>query len=285
MESLIHLAIPAFIALLILEAIVAAWRGDDIYEARDTATSLAMGVGNVLINLGWKGVAFGIYTAVHRFALFDLGTGAVVWIALLFADDFCYYWFHRASHEIRFFWAGHVTHHSSRRYNLSTALRQSWTSSFTGVLFWMPLPLLGFRPEMVMTMTAISLLYQFWIHTELIGKLGAIEWVMNTPSHHRVHHGANVRYLDRNYAGIFIIWDRLFGSFEPETAPVRFGLTKNIDSYNPLWVAFHEWVGIARDVMKAPTIAAAMGYIFAPPGWQPDGEGWTSKQLQETASA
>ncbi len=281
MSTLTNLAIPGFIALMILEAVVAARRNADAYEVRDTATSLAMGIGNVVINLGWKGVAFAAYSALYEVRFLDLGHGALAWIALLFAEDLCYYWFHRAHHEIRFFWAAHVTHHSSQRYNLSTALRQSWTSSMTGLIFWTPLPLLGFEPVMIMTMMSVSLLYQFWIHTELIDKLGPFEWAMNTPSHHRVHHGANVRYLDRNYAGIFILWDRLFGTFEPEVEPVRFGLTKNIDSHNPVWVAFHEWVGIVRDVIHAPSAAAALGYVFAPPGWSPDGSTVTSKQMQE----
>jgi sterol desaturase/sphingolipid hydroxylase (fatty acid hydroxylase superfamily) len=281
MHSLTDYAIPAFIALMIVEAAVAARRRHEVYELKDTVTSLAMGIGNVLINLSWKGVAFGIYTALNQVAIFDLGSGPLVWIALLLADDFCYYWWHRAHHEIRFFWAAHVTHHSSRRYNLSTALRQSWTSPMTGPLFYGPLALVGFDPAMMLTVSGINLLYQFWVHTELIDKLGPFEQVMNTPSHHRVHHGANVRYLDRNYAGIFIIWDRLFGSFQPETEPVRFGLTKNIDSHNPLWVAFHEWVGIARDVARAATPAAALGYVLAPPGWSPDGSSVTSKQMQD----
>lgn len=281
---LVNYAIPAFIALMILEAAVAARRKQAVYEGRDTATSLAMGVGNVLINLGWKGIAFGVYSALYDVAFFDLGDGALAWIALLFADDLCYYWCHRAHHEIRFFWAAHVTHHSSQRYNLSTALRQSWTSPMTGLIFWIPLPLLGFHPAMIMTMMSINLLYQFWVHTELIGKLGPFEWLMNTPSHHRVHHGANVRYLDRNYAGIFIFWDRLFGTFEPEVEPVRFGLTKNIETCNPIRVAFHEWANIARDVLAAATPAAALGYVIAPPGWSPDGSTATAKEMQETAA-
>lgn len=284
MPTITNYAIPAFVTLLILEAVVAArWR-QQVYDVRDTATSLAMGIGNVLINLGWKSVAFGVYSALHSVAIFDLGSGVLVWIALLFADDLCYYAYHRAHHEIRFLWAAHVTHHSSQNFNLSTALRQSWTSPMTGMIFWLPLPLLGFQPVMIMTMMSINLLYQFWIHTELIDKLGRFEWLMNTPSHHRVHHGANPQYLDRNYAGIFIFWDRLFGTFEPEVEPVRFGLTKNINSYNPISVAFHEWAGIARDVMNARTPAEAVGYITAPPGWSPDGSSMTAKQMQENQS-
>lgn len=279
-SDLIHFAIPFFIGLLVLEAIVSANRRQPVFETRDTIASLSMGVGNVVVSLFWKGVAFAIYAAVQPYALFDLGYGPLVWIAILFADDFAYYWFHRLHHEIRIFWASHVTHHSSQRYNLSTALRQSWTSPITAVPFYLPLALLGFEPAMILTAQAINLLYQFWVHTELVDRLGPLEWVFNTPSHHRVHHGANVDYLDRNYGGIFIVWDRLFGTFEPETEPVRFGLTKNIRSYNPVYIAFHEWVAVFRDAWTAPDLRSALAHVLAPPGWSADGSTLTAPQLK-----
>jgi len=278
--SLTDYAIPFFIGLLVLEAVVAARRRRAVFAAKDTAASLAMGVGNVVVSLFWKGIAFSLYSLVHEYAWFDLGTGLLVWLAVLVADDFAYYWFHRIHHEVRLFWASHVTHHSSRRYNLSTALRQSWTSPITAVPFYLPLAWLGFEPVLIMTAQSINLLYQFWIHTELIDRLGPLEWVLNTPSHHRVHHGANVAYLDRNYGGMLIVWDRLFGTFEPEAEPVRFGLTKNIASYNPVYIAFHEWAAIARDAWRAADWRSAWGYIFAPPGWSPDGSTLTAPQLR-----
>src|SRR5690348_12875952 len=231
--NLIHLAIPGFILLLVAEAIADAVMRRELYEFKDTAASLAMGTGNVIIGLAAKALVFGVFTFIHRFAIFNIGYTWWAWLLVFFADDFSYYWFHRASHECRLFWASHVVHHSSQRYNLSTALRQSWTGTFMSWVFWMWLPLLGFRPMMVLTMQAISLLYQFWIHTELVRSLGPFEWVLNTPAHHRVHHGSNPRYIDRNHAGTLIIWDRLFGTFEPENphdAP-RFGLTRNIYTY------------------------------------------------------
>jgi sterol desaturase/sphingolipid hydroxylase (fatty acid hydroxylase superfamily) len=159
-------------------------------------------------------------------------------------------------------------HHSSQRYNLGTALRQTWTGFFMSFIFWLWLPLVGFPPIMVMTMQAVSLLYQFWVHTELVRRLGPLEWVMNTPSHHRVHHGSNQRYLDRNHAGVLIIWDRLFGTFEPEGEKVIYGLTKNINSYNPLRIAFHEWIDIWNDVRRAETWRLKLRYIFGRPGWK-----------------
>ena len=181
---------------------------------------------------------------------------------------------------MRFLWSAHVNHHSSRHFNLSTALRQSWTTPITGPIFWVPLALLGFHPLMILAAQAISLIYQFWIHTELIGRLGPFEWIMNTPSHHRVHHGSNVQYLDRNYAGIFIVWDRLFGSFEPEVSPVDYGLTKNLHSFNPVRIAFHDWTAMLRSVMHAASWCAALGYVFRPPGWSADGSTLTAREMQ-----
>lgn len=264
--DLIHLAIPGFILLLVLEAIADAVMRRELYELKDTGASLSMGVGNVIIGLGAKAMVLGIFTFVHKFAIFNIGWSWWAWVLLFFADDFSYYWFHRTSHECRLFWASHVVHHSSQRYNLGTALRQTWTGNIMSWIFWLWMPFIGFPPVMVLTMQAISLLYQFWIHTELVRRMGPLEWVLNTPSHHRVHHGSNHEYLDRNHAGILIIWDRLFGTFEPERARVIYGLTKNINSYNPLRIAFHEWLDIWRDVLRAPTWRLKLRYVFGRPG-------------------
>lgn len=283
--DLIHLAIPFFAVLLVLEAAVSARRGLDLFGTRDTFASLGLGLGNVVVGLFWKGFALAGYTAVHQWALFDFGTGAVAWVAVIVADDFVYYWWHRLHHEIRFFWASHVSHHSSRRYNLATALRQSWTSPFTAFLFHLPLALLGFEPLLIVAAGSINLIYQFWIHTRLIDRLGPLEWVLNTPSHHRVHHGADVDYLDRNYAGILIVWDRLFGTFEPETAAPHYGLTKNVRSYNPVYLAFHEFAAILRDLRRAPDGRTALAYLFAPPGWSPDGSTLTAAQMRAARAA
>jgi sterol desaturase/sphingolipid hydroxylase (fatty acid hydroxylase superfamily) len=205
-------------------------------------------------------------------------------VALFFAEDFVYYWWHRASHEVRLLWAAHENHHSSRHYNLSTALRQSWTTPFTTVPFYVFLPLLGFHPFMVATQVGVSLLYQFWLHTELVGRLGPFEWLFNTPSHHRVHHGTNLEYLDRNHGGILILWDRLFGTFEPERAPVRYGLTKNIDTFSPFRIAFHEWASMARQAWSGRGLREALGYVLLPPGWSPDGSTLTASQLRAARS-
>jgi sterol desaturase/sphingolipid hydroxylase (fatty acid hydroxylase superfamily) len=282
-SRLIAYAVPVFVLLLLIEVRLATRRlppGARGYQRRDTWASLSMGVANVVIAALTKSFALGVFFAAYQFRVFEMGTGAAAWVLLFFAEDFCYYWFHRFHHEVRFFWAAHVNHHSSRYFNLSTALRQSWTTPLTGPIFWVPLALLGFHPFMILTAQAISLIYQFWIHTELIGRLGPLEWVLNTPSHHRVHHGANVEYLDRNYGGILIVWDRLFGSFEPERSPVDYGLTKNIHTYNPVRIAFHEWQAMFRDAVRARSWREAAQHLLQPPGWSPDGSTLTARQMQ-----
>ena len=275
MQDLIHLAIPAFIALMIVEAVAGAVMHRDIYELKDAAASITMGLGNVAVDLLAKVIQFSIFTYLNRFAIFHIGFQWWAWVLLFFGDEFSYYWFHRASHECRLFWASHVVHHSSQRYNLSTALRQTWTGSFMSFVFWLWLPIVGFPAIMIMTMKAISLLYQFWIHTELVSSMGPLEAVLNTPSHHRVHHGSNPRYIDRNHGGTLIIWDKLFGTFEPENPadPVRFGLTKNIETYNPVRIAFEEWIDMFRDVWRAPGWNNKLRYLLGNPGWRHEEQG------------
>ena len=283
MKDLIHYAIPGFVILLLAEIIATAVQQKDYYDARDTAGSLAMGIGNVVIGIVGKVVVFGAFSLVYQFRLFTVDmTQWWAWVLLFFADDFSYYWFHRISHGSRYFWASHVVHHSSQRYNLGTALRQTWTGNLSGsFIFWIWLPLLGFHPAAIMTMQAISLLYQFWIHTEFIHRLPApIEFIFNTPSHHRVHHATNLNYLDKNHAGILIIWDRLFGTFQREDERPVYGLTKNIDSHNPVKIAFHEWTDMIRDLRRAGSVRNALGYLFGPPGWSHDGSRKTTKQLR-----
>jgi sterol desaturase/sphingolipid hydroxylase (fatty acid hydroxylase superfamily) len=272
MPDLIQLAIPAFVLLMILEAVAGIFLQREIYTAKDAAASITMGLGSLAVEFVAKILQFAILTYLYRFAIFHIGFQWWAWALLFIGDEFSYYWFHRISHECRLFWASHVVHHSSQRYNLSTALRQTWTGSFMSFIFWLWLPIVGFAPIMIMTMKAISLLYQFWIHTELVGSLGPLESVFNTPSHHRVHHGSNPRYIDRNHGGTLIIWDKLFGTFEPENPadPVRFGLTRNIQTYNPVRIAFHEWAEMFRDAWRARGWRTKLRYVFGNPGWRQD---------------
>jgi len=197
----------------------------------------------------------------------DLGTGVLAVAGAIAAWDALYYWNHRFMHESRWLWAIHVVHHSSERYNLSTALRQPVADAFGMFLPYGALSLLGFRPRLIETAREVNLLYQYWIHTEAVAKLGPLEEVLNTPSHHRVHHGSNRQYLDRNHGSILIIWDRLFGTFEREDEPVVYGLTKNIDSFNPARIATHEHADILADVSRADTWSDRLGFVLRGPGW------------------
>ena len=289
MSKLIYFAIPWFFATMLLEAYLLrraalAVRSDFIgYEKNDTRASLIMGTGNVIVSAGARVGQLALYLWIYQHRLFEIGTGPLAWVLLFFAEDFTYYWWHRASHEVRFMWAAHVNHHSSERFNLSTALRQSWTTPLTVPLFYFWLPLIGFHPMMIFTQIGISLLYQFWVHTELIRTVGPFEWILNTASHHRVHHGSNLEYLDRNHAGILIVWDRLFGTFEPERARVVYGLTHDIRTFDPIQIAFHEWRALAHDVRAAKTWKNKLRFVFLPPGFSPDKTTLTANEMRRAA--
>jgi sterol desaturase/sphingolipid hydroxylase (fatty acid hydroxylase superfamily) len=239
------------------------------YESKDTRTSLTMGTGSVVINAFWHIVLIAVWAFAFELSPLEMDAGDWwIWPLLFVLDDLAFYLYHRVGHEVRVFWASHVVHHSSEHYNLSTALRQPWVP--LTLPFWLPLALLGYKPWMILLAQSWSLIYQFGLHTERIGKLPRpIEFLFNTPSHHRVHHGANDIYLDRNYGGILIVWDRLFGSFQGETERIRYGLTTNIGTFNPLKVVSHEYEAIWRDVRSTPRWRDRMGYMLRGPGWTP----------------
>ncbi|MDB1089760.1 sterol desaturase family protein [Streptomyces sp. ACA25] len=267
-------AIPAFVLLTVVEMVSYRLHPDEDaagYERKDATTSLTMGLGSLVFDLLWKIPIVAVYVAVYE--LTPLNIPVLWWTVLLLvvAHDFFYYWSHRGHHVIRILWACHVVHHSSRRFNLTTALRQPWTS-LTGWPFYLPLVAAGVHPATLAFLSSANLVYQFWVHTERVGKLPRpVEFVFNTASHHRVHHASQGSYLDRNFGGIFIVWDRMFGTFAPETEPCVYGLTKNIDTHNPLRVATHEYVAIARDLSAAGTWRERVGYLLRNPGWQPGG--------------
>ncbi len=270
------LAIPVFLATVAGEAWMlratpagadgSALRNKAGYEPRDTATSLTMGVGNLVIGALVAGTLHRFDEKLRARRIIDVGTGPAAWLIAMVGWDLLYYCEHRMSHRVRLYWANHVTHHSSQHYNLSTALRQPW-QGYMAHWVYAPLPLIGVRPGMNMTVGSLNLLYQYWIHTETVDRMPAwFEALFNTPSHHRAHHGADQQYLDKNYAGILIIWDRLFGTFEPEVEPVTYGLTKNINSFNPLTVAYHESAAIVSDVIAAKSWRERLRKVFGPPG-------------------
>lgn len=274
MSTLIYIAIPLFFITIVIEFLYLRERNSyKGYEPKDTVASLSMGIGNVIIGGVTKsaivGLNFWIYENYALFADFLSSQLWWTWVLLFFADDFCYYCFHRFGHRARLGWAAHVNHHSSQHYNLSTALRQSWTTFTFHWAFYLPLPLLGFHPLAILTMQAISLIYQYWIHTETIKSLGVFEKFMNTPSHHRVHHGSNDQYLDKNYGGFLIIYDKLFGSFAAEKEPVKYGLTTDIQTFNPLKIAAHEWMNLATEMRHSKNLWQALKRPWMPPGWEP----------------
>lgn len=261
------LAIPLFALMIAIEAIWSHIRGLGEYrDKKDTWNNIFLG----FMSIVW-GTLFGLATGYififcYEIAPYKFPADAWwTWVALFFIDDLAYYIFHRVSHESRLFWNFHVVHHSSEQYNLSVAVRQSWFSGILHWLFYVPIMLLGFAPWMFALMHGFNLIYQFWIHTKVIRRLGPLEYVLNTPSHHRVHHGVNNPYLDKNYAGVLIIWDRLFGSFVEEAEEPRYGIIKPLKSYNPLWVNLHAWWEMYDAMKRQKGFAAKLKCIFGSP--------------------
>ena len=281
-----QLAVPAFVLLVLAEMIYGWKTGRARFEGKDTFTSLIMGLGSTISGALTAALSVGLgYWVWENFAIFDMGAAWWVFLLAFVFDDFTYYWVHRMGHRMRWMWAAHVIHHSSQHYNLSTALRQTWTGKFTpGLLFSVPLYVLGIEPAIVFFVSGINLIYQFWIHTEAIDKMPRwFEYWFNTPSHHRVHHANNPRYLDANYAGVLMVWDRMFGSFIPEEKEeaCRYGLVTDLDTFNPLRVATHEWVGIFKDLWSAKSWKDRALFLLAPPGWTPDGSRMTSDMIRQ----
>ena len=280
-------SLPAVIGLATAEGLILTFVVRRAYDWRSYAASvtdalmreyvvyalLSVSLAGPAIEMAWK----------HRLATVPLG-GLASFAVLFVGQEFCYYWYHRAAHRVRWFWATHAVHHSPNEFNLGVAYRFGWTGRLAGnALFFVPMIWLGFAPRAVFATLALNLIYQFWLHAEWVPRLGWLEVVLNTPSHHRVHHATNARYLDANYAGVFIVWDKMFGSFVPEdeNEKPRYGIVKNLATFNPFKVAFHEFIGIAKDLKSARSLREVVGYIFAPPGWSPDGSRETSDSIKQ----
>lgn len=253
--------------LMAFEAVWTEVRGQQAYERRDLAASMGILAGNVVTNILTKGATVTLFLWLHQFRVFDIGVGVWQAVLTLVAIDFVFYWFHRASHRVRFMWCVHVNHHSSELMNLGTALRQPWLTPFLRPFFYWILPIIGFDPILTATMGSVATIYGFWTHNEVVPKLGAIGWFFITPSHHRAHHGSNPEYIDKNYGNMLVIWDRFFGTFEPELAQVEYGLLKNIDTFHPLRITFHDWSALWRQMSAAPSWSTALLYAAKPPGW------------------
>jgi len=287
LKGVLAAAAAVAVTAALLEGAVLTWlrRG---YDWRESMASLAVAIGRRLFDLVPLAIAMpgGFWLYEHR--LWTLPLDAWWTWALLFVGlEFCYYWYHRAAHRVRWFWASHAVHHSPNQFNLSAAYRLSWTGRITGtMLFFLPLAWLGFPPAAIAAAFALNLLYQFWIHAGWIPRLGPLEGILNTPSAHRVHHAANLEYLDANYGGVLLVFDRLFGTYVPERAdlPCRFGLVEPLRTHNPVRIAFFQWVAVARDLRRARGPRELAGYLFGPPGWSPDGPGTTTEALRARAA-
>ncbi len=266
-------AVPFFFALIALELLVDRWRGVSNYRLADAINSLSAGVLSTTAGLLTRAVGLLIYTlAWQQLAVFELSAEALwVWLLAFIFYDFCYYWNHRLGHERNVLWAAHSVHHQSEDYNLSTALRQTSTGFIFGWIFYLPMALVGVPPLVFLTVAALNLLYQFWVHTRHIPKLGWFEWLFVSPSNHRVHHAQNAVYMDRNYGGVFILWDRLFGTFQEEldAEPVIFGVTTPLASWNPLWANAQFYVTLWRDARRAESWWDRLRIWFMPTGWRP----------------
>ena len=267
----IVLAIPVFFVLIALELVITRLQEKEYYSLGDSISDIGTGMVQQLVDVFLKTALFAGYLYVyerHRMTTLD-HRSAAVWIACFIGVDFLYYWFHRMSHEVNAFWAAHVVHHQSEEFNLAVALRQgAFQGSFSWV-FYLPLAWLGFPPLMFLTLSSVNTLYQFWIHTRAIGRLGPLEWVLNTPSNHRVHHGRNPKYIDRNHGGTLIVWDRLFGTYAREEEEPVYGITTPLASWNPVWANVHYWADLFRRARRAARLRDKLRLFVMPPGWNP----------------
>jgi alkylglycerol monooxygenase len=276
----IALSIPIFFALIGVEWVYARLKRERLYRLNDSVSDLSTGILDQVLGVFTKAITVGAYAWVwqrFRVSEWDLASGWT-WLLCFVGVDFFYYWFHRVSHESNLPWGAHIVHHSSEEYNLSVALRQGAFQSLWSFPFYLPLAWIGFPPLVFLACSSFDTLYQFWIHTRAIKTLGPLEWILNTPSHHRVHHGCDAKYIDRNYAGTLIVWDRLFGSFQPEEEEPVYGITKPLASWNPVWANFHHYADLARASRRAPSTLDAVRLWLKGPGWQP---AWVKEALYD----
>jgi alkylglycerol monooxygenase len=278
------LAIPMYFALMGIELVYESISRKKTYRLNDAITNISTGTLQQLTGTFLKIFKIGVYAFVFQhFAFFEIPADWTSFIILFFLFDLCYYWDHRMAHRISLFWGGHSVHHQSEDYNLSVALRQSSTAMIWGMPFYLPLALIGFDPVQFAVVGGFNLLYQFWIHTEHINKLPRwFEWFFNTPSHHRVHHGRDPKYIDKNYAGVFIIYDRLFGTFQQEEERPNYGITKPLNSWNPVYANFAHYIDLFHDVKKTHSVGDALKVLFYPPGWRPEYLGGPQRPTEVT---
>lgn len=271
--GLIAYSIPVFFLLIGLELVIDRSKKSGLYRFNDAITNISCGIGSQLTGVFIKTLSFIAYLFIwEKFRIFsEIPNTIPVWIILFIGIDFFYYWFHRLAHEISLFWGSHIVHHQSEEYNFSVALRQGWLQGAFSMWFYLPLALIGFDPFLFVSINALQTLYQFWIHTKTIDRMPAwFEYIFNTPSHHRVHHGVQPKYIDKNHGGTLIIFDRMFGTFQAEEEEVVYGITNHANSWNPVRVNFEYWIDLFRKIFKARNLKDGLKILFGPPGWKPD---------------
>jgi len=262
------IGLPIVLGMILFEVLVSNWKNKSFYKQGDTLCSLGLLLGNILVVYSVKGITLAIHFYLYQFRIFDLMTLIPIWamwILTFILIDLVFYMYHRLSHRVRFLWAIHMNHHSSEEMNFLVSFRQAWFGPISKIPFFIILPLVGLDPTIIAIAGVISTLWGIVGHTQVINKLGPLEWIFNTPSHHRVHHGSNEEYIDKNYGNLLIIWDRIFGTFEPERAPVKYGLVNNVDTFNPVKITFMEWSKIFEDLYKAKNFRHASRLFFGPP--------------------
>ena len=259
---------PIVLAMILVEVFVSNWDNKTLYKMSDTLCTTGLLIGNILMVYAFKGLTLGLHFYLYQFRIFDVNQVMpiwLLWITTFILIDLVFYIYHRMSHRVRFLWAIHMSHHSSEQMNFAVSFRQAWLGPVSKIPFFISLPLIGLDPTMIAVAGVISTLWGIVGHTQIIQRLGPLEWIFNTPSHHRVHHGSNKQYIDKNYGNLFIIWDRLFGTFEPEKEVVTFGLVNNVNTYNPIKITFMGWSSMFKDIRNSQSFKEALYLFFGPP--------------------
>lgn len=267
-NSIYIVALPIILLMIMVEVLVANAKNIAAYKKEDSLGTLGLLTGNIFVALSIKGLTLAFHIFLYEFRFFDLVSVMPIWalwIIIFILIDFIFYFYHRISHRSRFLWAIHMSHHSSEEMNFFVSFRQAWLGPISKIPFFMLLPLIGLDPTMIAVAGVISTLWGVIGHTQVINKLGPLEWVFNTPSHHRVHHGSNLQYIDKNYGNLLIIWDRFFGTFEPENEPVKYGMVKNVNTFNPFKITLMGWQEIILDMKNSKSSREAMTHFFGPP--------------------
>ena len=262
------IGVPIVMAMIFAELLISNWQNNKYYKKEDTLCTIGLLAGNIIVAFSIKGLILAFHFYLYQFKAFDLASILplwAMWVLTFIMIDFVFYIYHRMSHRVRFLWAIHLSHHSSEEMNFAVSFRQAWFGPISKIPFFMVLPLIGFDPTIIAVAGVMSTLWGIVGHTQIVGKLGFVEWVFNTPSHHRVHHGSNKQYIDKNYGNLLIIWDRMFGTFEPEEEPVRFGLVNNVNTYNPTKITFMAWASMIDDIKNKNNFGEMLNTFIEPP--------------------